>query len=48
MKVLWGSQTGTATGLADDLARELTSAGIAASSLDLRKYNPVRCGGNGW
>ncbi|ELR22660.1 FAD binding domain containing protein [Acanthamoeba castellanii str. Neff] len=39
MKVLWGSQTGTATGFADDLARELSAQGITATSMDLRKYN---------
>lgn len=42
VKVLWGSQTGTATGFADDLAREISAMGIPASSLDLRKYDPVR------
>jgi len=41
MKVLWGSQTGTATGFAEELAKEATSKGLPTTSIDLRKYVSV-------
>lgn len=41
MKVLWGSQTGTAKGFAEELAKDAIAKGLPATSIDLRKYVTV-------
>lgn len=41
MTVLYGTQTGTAKELAEDLAREATRRGCIVELSDLADFNPV-------